>query len=344
MLLLRTLVLLPMLAFHPPSASLALGGQRIALDRATAEHVFVSHAHSDHAPKGIRKVFATNATLDLLKARGHKVEHHPLVADGAEVTLLNAGHVLGSAQLLVEGNGQRFCYTGDFKLHNSLTVPGADIPQCDTLVMEATYGHPRYVFPDRDEVCHQIGSWVRSQLDSGNSVVLGGYSLGKAQELVKLCNQELGLAPLVPETIAELNTIYKKHGVALEWLNTETPEAQRMLERHEPFVAVLPSNQVSWPLAARLQKIHGRKFSTAVGTGWALDHRFSGVDKAFCLSDHADFDQLIQYAEGTGAKQIYTVYGHHEELAAHLRQRGLDAQPLEKPQPARGQHKLSAFA
>lgn len=332
-----------MLAFHPPSASLVISGQRIALDRSSDQHVFISHAHSDHAPKGIREIFSTPATVDLLKARGYKVTGKELAIDGAKIELLNAGHVLGSAQITAEFDGRSFCYTGDFKLHPSMTLEGAQIAQCDTLVMEATYGHPRYSFPDRDEVCEQIGSWAKGEISRGRSVVLGGYSLGKAQELVKICNEYLGTAPLVPQNVSELNDVYVKHGVNLNWLNTEHEEGQAILERHEAFVAVLPSSQVSWNLASRLEKIHGRKFSTAVGTGWALDHRFTGVDRAFCLSDHADFAQLVQYAEQSGAKEIYTVYGHSKELAAHLRATGVNAHSMDEPSVKNGQKALSSF-
>jgi putative mRNA 3-end processing factor len=333
-----------MLAFHPPSASLAIGGHRIALDRATAEHVFVSHAHADHAPRGIRRVLATPATLDLLKARNYKVEAVALEPEGARVELANAGHVLGSAQLVAELDGARFCYTGDFKLEPSLTLPGAEVPECDTLVMEATYGHPRYRFPSREEVCGQLAAWARGEIERGRSVVLGGYSLGKAQELVKLCNDFLGVTPIVSESIHALNEVYRAHGVKLDWLCTEHDEAQRVLERHEPFVAVLPSSQVNWNLAARLGQVHGRKISTAVATGWALDGRFTGVDRAFCLSDHADFRQLEEYAERSGARTIYCAFGHNEELAAHLRAKGLDARPLDEDATSGRQRTLTAFA
>lgn len=289
-------------------------------------------------------MLATPATIDLLHARGHKAEAVEFAPEGVKIKLLNAGHVLGSAQLLVETDGKSFCYSGDFKLEDSLTLKGAEIPQCDSLVMEATYGHPRYSFPNRLEVCQEIATWTKKELGRGRSVVLGGYSLGKAQEMVKLCNEFLGVSPLVSDSIHAINQVYKSHGVPLEWIHTESDEAQKLLERHEAFVAILPSNQVSWNLAATLEKVHGRKFSTAVGTGWALDHRFTGVDKAFCLSDHADFNQLAEYAERSGAKQVYCAFGKNEELAAHLREKGIDAKPLEEAQGAKGQQKLHAFA
>ena len=296
----------------------------IHLERA-GEKVFVSHAHSDHIPP-LRKtslLLSSNATLDFLKAKGKNIKSHAsfLKGDGFEISLLNAGHMLGSTQFHAEKDGQTFTYTGDFNLLDSLTSKGAVVTAADVLLIESTYGSPEYVFPNRQVSYENLASWASKRLTKGESVLLGGYSTGKAQEIIAALNSYASISPLTTSSITASNEVYKKHGVKLDFLPIEGQEAQTAL--NHAFGAVVPLSQLTPNLALSLEQAYSRKVCFAPVTGWTLN---SG--NGFCLSDHADFPQLIEYVERANPKTVYCCNGFSEKLALELRKKGFNALAL----------------
>jgi DNA ligase-1 len=163
---------------------------------------FVSHAHSDHiAPH--EEIIVSERTARLMQARmpGERNEH--VLAFGerrairdVDVMLLPAGHIFGSAQIHVQSDEGSLLYTGDFKLRHGRSAEPAEWAHADTLIMETTFGLPRYRFPPSEQVIEQILAFCREALESGATPVLLGYSLGKAQEI--LCSLSgAGLTPML---------------------------------------------------------------------------------------------------------------------------------------------------
>src|SRR5476651_1281785 len=153
---------------------------------------FISHAHSDHIGRH-REVIFSEGTARLMRARlpGQRLEHvlafgQPFAFRGAELTLLPAGHIAGSAQLHVaeSASGASLLYTGDFKLRPGLSAEPIEWRAADTLVMETTFGLPKYRFPPNDETIAHVVEFCRDALDEGAVPVLFGYSLGKGQEIL----------------------------------------------------------------------------------------------------------------------------------------------------------------
>ena len=155
---------------------------------------FVSHAHSDHiAPH--KEVVVSERTAHLMQVRlpGLRVEHALPFGEkrsvrGVELMLLPAGHIFGSAQCLLFGNDETLLYTGDFKLRPGKSAEQAEWRRADTLVMETTFGLPRYCFPPTKQVIDTMVAFCGETIDAGEVPVLLGYSLGKAQEI--LCSLE----------------------------------------------------------------------------------------------------------------------------------------------------------
>lgn len=173
-------------------------------------------------------------------------------------------------------------------------------------------------------------------------MVLGGYALGKAQELVKLLNDYCGVTPLVNDSVASVCTEYNRFGCNLKFIESTTPQGQQELQHS--FVAVLPHHQVQPGLSARLESLCKRKVLTALATGWANGSgRLAGVDKAFALSSHADFEGLIGFVQATNPKKVYCNHGFSRELALELRKRGFDAQAVEKQTGLANQKVLPSF-
>ncbi len=288
---------------------------------------FVSHAHSDHiAPH--REIVCTAATARLLRERlsGSRREHvlaygrTEQITPDTTVTLHPAGHILGSAQcLLTHEREGTLLYTGDFKLHAGGAAEGCAAPRADVLIMETTFGLPRYRFPPAAEVLQAIANFCRESLAEGATPVLFAYSLGKSQELIR------GLAPaalplmLHPQTL-KFARIYGELGVDLP------PCREFAADECGGHVVICPP---PWGPASLLRSIPRPR--TAMVSGWALDpgaiYRYR-CDAAFPLSDHADFAELLAFVDRVQPRLVYTVHGFAVEFAQTLRTRGLEAWAL----------------
>ena len=292
---------------------------------------FVSHAHKDHFACH-RSIIATEQTIRLCREREEMQDAlpvpygQPFSVGELTIELYPAGHILGSAQILVQlpssRGGLRIGYTGDFNTAGSLTAGTAAQMRCDVLVMEATFGEPRYIFPPKEEVDLRIAGFIDCALSENSTPVLFAYTVGKAQELIKRLEAK-GYRVRAQQQIWEVCKIYQEYGVTFSDLHKLTDGSRR----GEVVVA-------TWsPFGPRRDRLLDslRSPRTAVVTGWAIDQstRFRyGVDAAFPLSDHADFNALTAYAKGSGAEKIFVIHGSAELFSAHLRSIGLDAEPL----------------
>ncbi|HLC48098.1 MAG TPA: MBL fold metallo-hydrolase RNA specificity domain-containing protein [Candidatus Norongarragalinales archaeon] len=318
-----------MLLSTPSGVALQLEEEKLILD-GRGELVFISHAHSDHSAgiKTSRRIIASEETVDLLHSRNYAdaVATRSKLARNLpfKYELLDAGHVLGSKQLYLSDNFS-FIYTGDFKTRDSLTNRGAEIRSADLLMMETTYGLPFYNFPPLEQVYTQMAHWVNQQLIKGSSVIIGGYSLGKAQEIIKVLNDYCQISPVVSSEIHRISQVYRKYGTSLQMVNETSQDAKEILGTQ--FVAVVPHHFANFNYARRLSEFYATDVRSAVCTGWALDGNRS-VDAAFCLSDHCDFNELIWYAEQVAPRRIITTHGFEKEFARELKKRGFNAEPL----------------
>lgn len=285
----------------------------------------ISHAHSDHVAAH-QRAYATPATSRLVTHRRPSIGSvvalpygEPLPLERCTLTFYPAGHVLGSAQTLLETELGRILYTGDLKTRSGFTaVPAVPVP-ADVLILESTFGKPRYRFPDAAEVIGGMVSWCRAVLDAGATPVLLGYSLGKGQEILSALASE-GLRIALHPSLFGVTEVYRELGCAF-------PDYQVLgAGLMRPTVGIIP------PSARRsaLQTLLG-EFKTAALTGWAMDASLKnrlGVDAVFPLSDHADFEELCGYAERVAADMTFTVLGFDEDLALQLRRRGIRAKAL----------------
>jgi Cft2 family RNA processing exonuclease len=217
----------------------------------------------------------------------------------------------------VETETGTMLYTGDFKLRRSLTSEQAVSVQADTLVMECTFGLPRYRFPSAEQTHGQIIDFCHACLGSGCLPVLLAYSIGKAQELLALMRLA-GLAAALHTAVHKMALVYEAHGVAFadftEWDG----------ENHEGRVMIFPPN-------VRDQLAHIPHARYAIASGWAMDkgaiYRYR-CDAAFPLSDHADYDELLEHVALVRPKRVFAVHGFVEEFARDLRRLGIDALAL----------------
>lgn len=284
---------------------------------------FVSHAHSDHLGSH-REVIASPGTTELMRERmpGNRTEHvlEFGVARSFEdyrITLLPAGHILGSAQSFVETDAGTLLYTGDFKLRPSLSAERTEWRCADTLIMETTFGLPRYEMPPTEEVLAQIAAFCHTSIADRTTPVLLAYSLGKAQELI-CALLAAGLTPMLHDAVWRMTEIYRK-------MHAGFPTGYVRFDAND-----IPGKVLIIPPTAKRSNAFARldKTRVAIVTGWALDrgaiHRYK-CDAAFPLSDHADYPDLLRYVQLVQPRRVLTLHGFAVEFARDLRFRGIEA-------------------
>src|SRR5207248_81518 len=286
---------------------------------------FVSHAHSDHiAPHD--EIVLSERTARLLQARmpGTRTEHVLPFGElrrvrDLDLTLLPAGHIFGSAQLFLSNQAETLLYTGDFKLRHGKSAEAAEWRPADTLIMETTFGLPRYQFPPTEHVIAQIVAFCREAIEDGAVPVLLGYSLGKAQEI--LCSLDgAGLTPMLHGSVYQMTRIYEQFGQSFcKYVRYNKNDVAGK-------VLICPPSAAH---SAMIEKIPRKR--VAMITGWAVEpnaiYRYQ-VDAAFPLSDHADYNDLIRYVDLVQPKRVLTLHGFAAEFARDLRERGIEAWAL----------------
>ena len=285
----------------------------------------ISHAHADHIAEHGR-IVATPETARIFRHRigDTRVEllHYGERRDFGRyaLTLVPAGHCLGSAMVLVETEGERLLYTGDFKLRPNLTAATAEIVPCDTLVMESTFGDPQYRFPPDLVTYERLYAAVDRALSDERVPVVLAYALGKGQEALELLLRR-GYRVTLHGSVWNISEIYRELGVEFSG-----PYERYDRERLRGRVLIAPPGCRKQPMVRNIERRY-----TVMLTGWALSksapYMYKGVDLVLPLSDHADFDDLVRLARETGARRIITMHGA-PKFAAALRDLGLDAEHL----------------
>jgi putative mRNA 3-end processing factor len=295
----------------------------------------VTHGHADHARAGHDRVLATAETLAIMAARyGEEFCRSRTPAAYGEVTRIGevdvslhpAGHVLGSAQVLLEWKGLRICVSGDYKRRRDPTCAAFEVVPAHVFVSEATFGLPVFRHPDdRDEIAKLLGS-LKTSPDRAHLV--GAYALGKAQRVICLLREAGYHAPIyIHGALKALCDLYRDHGVELGELRDATVKdgAGDKTDFAGQVVIGPPSSfQTSW----------ARRFPDPViafASGWMgvrARARQRGVELPLILSDHADWDELTQTVKDVNPEQLWITHGRDDALARWAGLEGFSARPL----------------
>lgn len=290
----------------------------------------LSHAHGDHLYGAAPEAVVASALTRELAA----VRRDGPVPDGLDVDWIEtvpAGHVPGSRAFLLDGD-KRVLYTGDCSVRDRFGMTGFDPPSADVLVVESTYGKPAYTFPDQAAVEAEIVDWLEDTMD--RPVVLLGYALGRAQELLRLAERaERDRIRYTPGIGALNEPIAAASG-------RRFPGAEASGFEPEPGDAsILPAQMGSSQFVDRLRE--EQNAVVAGFSGWAVDssYRFArDLDRAFVLSDHCDFTELLDVVEAVDPDKVYTVHGFVEALATAVQSRlGVSTQALKADQRTLGE-------
>jgi putative mRNA 3-end processing factor len=291
----------------------------------------ITHGHADHARADHGAVLATPETLAIMNerygedftARRQPVAYGETVTrDGVEVTLVPAGHVLGSAQAVIRHKGLTMVVSGDYKRRRDPTTPAFEPVPCDVFISEATFGLPVFRHPDD---AHEIGKLLRSvEQFPERTHLVGAYALGKAQRVIKLLREQGYVRPIYVHGAAErLNRLYEAHGIELgELLPATTARGSR-----------LPGEIVIAPPSAVADR-WARRFADPVvcfASGWMRVRaraRMRGVELPLILSDHADWDELVATVRDVDPEELWITHGREEALIRWAELEGRAARAL----------------
>ena len=304
-----------------------IGKTRYVLDphsHVRADYTFVSHAHLDHMhnPSRNERVISSSLTAELAQARGYDLGATTEEAEGVE--LLDSGHILGARAIRIQ---DEVYYTGDASGRARAFLGKCKTRQARILVMETTYGCPEYVFPSTAKLVKEVNGLIASAYDRGVPVVLMGYPLGKAQLLSYFFSSWDPI--FYHESVATMNRIHVEHGVPLKPGKKFDPMKDQDRLPKGPWVMVSPMSSGRSRLMSHLKKEYGAIL--VAFSGWALGqgYRYTlGADYSFPLSDHCDYQELIDLVKGVSPEMVYTVHGFAADFARDLRKMGFSARPL----------------
>lgn len=290
----------------------------------------ITHAHADHAIPGSHRYLACSKARNVLTRRLRRPRRLDLLdygerrrINGVNVSFHPAGHVHGSAQIRLEYRKHVWVVSGDYKLSPDPTCAGFEPVGCDVFVTESTFGQPVFQWPDPVTVFEDIQQWWRENQQRGLASVIYAYALGKAQRLV--ASLDLSLGPLhVHPAVHRINQDYRCDGVAL-------PDVPLAASHQTPgdwsrtlIIAIPSAHRTAWlssfgPIA------------TASVSGWMLpaardlhnDTRWNELDRGFALSDHADWNGILNAVNASGAKEVWVTHGSSGQVAQHLESLGL---------------------
>jgi putative mRNA 3-end processing factor len=296
------------------------------------EKALITHGHSDHARAGHGAVLATQETLDIMRLRYG--EHfagttqairygETVTLDGTRATFAPAGHVLGSAQILVECGGLRIVASGDYKNVPDPTCAPFELIPCDVFITEATFGLPVFRHSDPDgEIAKLLHS---AAVFPERAHMIGAYSLGKAQRVMALIRKAGYDQPIYLHGAMEsITRYYEGRGIKLGELRAVRDAKKAELAG---AIALCPPSA--------LQEVWSRRFPDPVSSfasGWMRVRaraRQRGVELPLVISDHADWNGLTATIKATGAAEIWVTHGQEDALVHWCGTLGLRARPLD---------------
>ncbi|MBK1441503.1 exonuclease [Parapedobacter sp. ISTM3] len=275
------------------------------------KRALVSHAHGDHATPGHGQICCTAATAAFMRHRynrqpGHTYTtfsyHQPFKIGNVAIRLIPAGHMLGSAQILMEYDGVRYLYTGDYKMQADSTCEPLEIVRADVLITESTFADPGISHPD------PVAEIVKLN-GKPHPILLGAYALGKAQRLTALINEHCPeRAVLLHHSILPLHRLYASMGITQLRYEPYNRKAMKV-DGVDPIYMVPPMTFNSYYRATNVLRVFA--------SGWKhLQHR---NDMELYISDHVDWQDILRYVEQVGPREIWTIHGEGRHLANHYK-------------------------
>ena len=287
------------------------------------KRALITHAHFDHFTFGCGEYISTYETAIIIKERLGKninirtYEYGEVFKiNGIAISFYPSGHILGSSQIKLTYAEEKWLITGDFKLQNDNTCKKFELVKTDYLISECTFGLPIFKWDETKIITNDIKNWITKS--PGKNSILFCYSLGKAQRLLnEIIKTKLEINIYCHSSINKINNCYRKLGK--EIITTEIIDKRKNINEIKGGLILLP------PVLNKESYLKNFKnIQTAFASGWmsirALKKR-SGFDKGFAISDHADWNGILDVVKNSEAKNVFFHHGDSEVLKRYLNEK-----------------------
>lgn len=290
------------------------------------ERSVITHAHSDHARTGNQLYLCHHDTKTLLQTRlgANNYEsvgwNEPVMMNGVRISLRPAGHIIGSAQVRLEYQGEVWVVSGDYKIENDGLSGQFEPVACHTFITESTFGLPVYHWKPQVQIFQDIRDWIRKNQEQGKTSVLIAYSLGKAQRVLQ-CLPEVSERIFVHGAIWNIHHALVNAGWNLPAVQRVNPDMPK--ETFTGSVVLAPPGADASPWINRFAP-----YAVGICSGWmqVRGHlRRQNADAGFALSDHADWQGLLQAVKETGAQKVFVTHGFQAAFSRFLNESGIES-------------------
>ena len=289
------------------------------------DKAIISHGHADHSRWGHKKYITHHSNIPIIKHRLGEINvsgknwNETFMINNVQFSFHPAGHIIGSAQIRVEYKGEVWVFTGDYKTEDDGVATPYEPVKCHSFITECTFGLPAFKWQPQNEVFAEINNWWQQNQSEGRTSVIFGYSLGKAQRLLKYLDTSIG-------------KIYT-HG-AIENM-TEVLRPQLEMPKTTRITRDIKKEEIKGNIVVAPPSAHGTPwikkmvpYVTASASGWMTfrgARRRRAIDRGFVLSDHCDWQGLLSSIKETGAEKIICTHGYTDIFSRYLREIGYDA-------------------
>lgn len=292
----------------------------------------LTHGHGDHARAGMGRYHTSAEGLPILDWRLGEQDYRvhaygePFTLGRARVSLHPAGHVLGSAQVRIEVDGEVWVVSGDYKRQPDPTCAPFEVVPCDTFITEATFGLPIYRWPGADEVARKIVQWRDHCATRGEAAILYCYALGKAQRVLAELMAWTDRPVYLHGAIAAGVEVYRRAGIPMVDTRLVIEDAEAAAPGFAGELIIAPPSAAG---SAWLRRF--RKAQHGFASGWMRlrgNRRRRNMDRGFVVSDHADWPDLLRTIHETGARRVIATHGDTDALVRTLNEAGVAAETL----------------
>ncbi|GLB48375.1 ligase-associated DNA damage response exonuclease [Neptunitalea lumnitzerae] len=289
------------------------------------DNALITHGHADHSRWGHKKYITQHDNVPIIKHRLGAIEatgvnyNEKIIINNVTFSFHPAGHIPGSSQIRVAHKGDVWVFTGDYKLHpDGLSVPYEPV-KCNSFITECTFGLPAFKWRPQQEVFNDINEWWKTNKAEGKTSVLFGYSLGKAQRLIKNLDTSIGTI-YTHAAVENLNEVIRPHFSLPDTVRITADTDKKAIAGN---IIIAPPSAHGTPWLRRFAP-----FVTATASGWMAfrgARRRRAVDRGFVLSDHCDWNELLTAIKETGCEKVITTHGYTDVFSKYLQTLGYDA-------------------
>ena len=285
----------------------------------------ITHGHSDHAHWGHKNYITHHTNVPIIRHRLGDINvtgkdwNETFIVNGVKFSLHPAGHIIGSAQIRVEYKGEVWVFTGDYKTEDDgISVP-YEVVKCNAFITENTFGLPAFNWLPQTEVMTDINNWWAENKADGRTSVLFGYTLGKAQRLLKYLDPSIGKI-FTHGAVENMTNVLR---TLVDFPSTTLITSDTKKEEIAGNIVLAPPSAHGTPWIRKMTP-----YVTGAASGWMAfrgARRRRAIDKGFVLSDHCDWYGLLDSIKATGAERIICTHGYSDIMSKYLREMGYDA-------------------